>query len=87
MPWSDASVGVTDTSEMITHMGTSTKMKIAFMRRKTDAPGAEKNWHHHIISNGQFRSPDIPDDFAAAMFHDANTRMRTCKYMRSASNT
>ena len=42
---------------------------------------------HRIISKGECCSPDIPEAFAATIFHDANTRMRTWIYVRSASNT
>lgn len=41
---------------------------------------------NRIVFKRRFHSPDIPEDFAATMFHDAKMRMRTWKYVRSASN-
>lgn len=76
---------MTDKLETITHVGTNTKMKTEFVRRNTDAPGAGKHELEPHRLKRRFHSPDIPEDFAAVMFHDAKTRMRTWKYIRSAS--
>lgn len=48
--------------------------------------GRARRWKRISIGLPQRRSysPDIPEDLATAIFHEANTRTRTWKYMRSA---